>query len=443
MKKEWLLFLASGTLTIGVALLLIRWLAPGLLGVPVDLQMVQVEKKVPPFFDNVFRQEDWESDRFILQDPVSKIRAHPLIVDTGDMGPHDILGFRSRETPYTADVITIGDSQTYGVNVQMDFNWPSTLRKRLEATREISVYNMSVGGWTAIQYFYIFKYALRLAPRIVVVAFYSGNDPLESFTLAYGSDVWKEFRLDPGLDKSDAPKVEFPPPESDQWRVTFSDDITTTFAPKLRLTSNLDHPAPETGWKILALVAKKISELAATSNVQVVYTIIPTKELVYADKIAAEGIAAPEEYTQLVTREQRNIDWLREQILALSGAHFVDVLQPLQMLAKMPAKIYPQNINGHPVHDGYYAIGAIISKHLEQILPPAIKGLAKGKSAQMNEPEFFLVREKRYWRFASRDIAEANGWDTTAAIPSLTGRDVALFEYMGMISTVDKKQFGP
>ena len=50
--------LATATVTLVLSLGLIRWLAPALLGVPSDLQLVQVSREVPPFFAGVFRAED-------------------------------------------------------------------------------------------------------------------------------------------------------------------------------------------------------------------------------------------------------------------------------------------------------------------------------------------------------------------------------------------------
>ena len=110
--KEWFLLLASSLISLAAALLLIRWLAPGLLGIPVDLQLVQVGKKVPPFFEGVFRPEDYASKKFILQDPITGVRAHPFFPDMVIDGPTDLLGFRNRQVPNIADLIVIGDSQT-------------------------------------------------------------------------------------------------------------------------------------------------------------------------------------------------------------------------------------------------------------------------------------------------------------------------------------------
>ncbi len=81
MKKEWLLVLGSVLITLIIALGWIRWLAPGLLGIPPDLQLVQVDKRIPPFYDNIFRLEDYASKDFIINDPNTIQRAKPLFPD--------------------------------------------------------------------------------------------------------------------------------------------------------------------------------------------------------------------------------------------------------------------------------------------------------------------------------------------------------------------------
>ena len=127
MKKEWLLALGVTVVTVAIALGLIRLFAPQLLAVSRDLELVRASKEAPPFFDNVFRREDYEAQDFIIQDPYVK-RAKPLVPEEFGMGPHDILGFRNRAIPNLADVVTIGDSQTYGNNALLADNWPSRMQ---------------------------------------------------------------------------------------------------------------------------------------------------------------------------------------------------------------------------------------------------------------------------------------------------------------------------
>ena len=131
MSKEWILLAASTVATLVLALAGIRWFAPQLLGIPVDLQMVQVGERIAPYFDGVFRYSDFNSSEFIIKDPYVA-RAKPLFPDYGGVGPNDLLGFRNRSIPNAADVIVIGDSQTYGNNASLEQNWPNQLRSKTQ-----------------------------------------------------------------------------------------------------------------------------------------------------------------------------------------------------------------------------------------------------------------------------------------------------------------------
>ena len=274
MKREWLLLIFSVFVTIAISLGLLRWFAPQLLGIPIDLQMVQVSKEVPPFFDNIFRKEDYSSKQYIIGDPYVK-RAKPLFPDAGTMGPNDLLGFRNRQIPNVADVITIGDSQTYGNNAHLETNWPGHLRQQLSDNR--SLYNMSVGGWGAVEYLEIFTKAPYFQPYVVIIAFYTGNDALESFRLAYAHERWAFLRPNDSLKSSDMPSITFPPPENEWWPVTFADGITTIFTPKLRYGSNQDHPAVNAGYDIMAQVAREIADIATAAGIRTYFHYNPNK----------------------------------------------------------------------------------------------------------------------------------------------------------------------
>ncbi|MCZ6802463.1 MAG: hypothetical protein O7D86_00605 [Proteobacteria bacterium] len=57
-RSDFLLLLISIILTVLIALALIRWLAPTLLGIPGDLVLVQSNKEVPPYYENIFRKSE-------------------------------------------------------------------------------------------------------------------------------------------------------------------------------------------------------------------------------------------------------------------------------------------------------------------------------------------------------------------------------------------------
>lgn len=56
--KNMLTIILSVLVSLVLALTGVKLLAPSLLGGPVDLQLVKSSKEVPPFFDNIFREED-------------------------------------------------------------------------------------------------------------------------------------------------------------------------------------------------------------------------------------------------------------------------------------------------------------------------------------------------------------------------------------------------
>jgi hypothetical protein len=446
MKKEWLLLLASVFVTLVISVGMIRWLAPGLLGIARDLQLVQVDDKLQPFYKGVFNNgEPGSGDtgpvEFIINDPLTRVRARQFFPRAagGGLGPNDILGFRNTAVPNVADIITIGDSMTYGNNALMEQNWPGFMRQALER-KDIQSYNMSTGGWAAVQYLDMMHHASMFRPRVVVVAFYTGNDSLESFQLTYASEHWDWLIPDTSLTSSDLPKVKFPPPESDHWEVTFRDGVKTVFTPTLRLRSNEDNPVVKAGYAIMEKSARLIAEKARQEGSKVVFTIIPTKELVYAPKLQNEGIALTADYERLVKLEHEHINRLAGGISNLEGASYVDVTDMLQQAAMSNVQLYPENMNGHPVAEGYRIIGEEISKNVTELLPARPGGLLAWKDSD----GFLigLVNNEGVWIFDSMEIIEKNGWPK-GDVEVVDSREISGLPHNGIISTVDRQRFGP
>jgi len=370
-KKEWLLASASILLTAAAALALLRWLAPQLLGVPADLQLVQASKAIPPFFESAFREQDLASAGLLLHDPRTNTRFRPLLPASGEAGPHDLLGFRNSGVPNHAATIVIGDSQTYGFGESFADNWPSQMAGLLQQV-DTPVYSMAVGGWGAVQYLDMFSKAVWLKPHSVIIAFYTGNDPLESFATAYGNQHWESLRPDPALDKSDAPDVAPMLSVEDAWPVRFSDGIHIAFTPRGRLAVNdTGEPAVRAGYAIMAEVARRAGVIARQHGITLLFTVIPTRELVYAEKVAQARLNPPATYRRLVERERDNIETLAAIIRTIAGARYVDLVRPLQAAALSAAPLYPRLWDGHPGKAGYAVIAGTLASALDQAVPTA------------------------------------------------------------------------
>ncbi|MGI9592655.1 MAG: GDSL-type esterase/lipase family protein [Myxococcota bacterium] len=360
MRGQWLLASLIGLATLFFALSIVRWLAPGLLGIPPDLRIVRVAEEKPAFYENIFRAEHEGVDGILLTDPIVGVRARPLLARTPDglAGPTDLLGFRNAGVPNRADVIVIGDSQTYGNNATLEQSWPQRLAGSLGGGHRL--YAMATGGWGAVQYWDAFHNALAFEPRVIVVAFYAGNDPMESFRLAYALDHWRELRPDPELDVDDAPRE----PPGDGWlgwNTSLPGGIDLRFTPGRRLYSLQDHPTTNAGWEIMAAVGERMAARAEEGGIALVLTLIPTKERVFAPLLAREGIAVPEPFAELVAAERRREAALAERLGALPAVTWVDVASPLEQAVARGQRTHRLDGDGHPVPAGYALIARAVA----------------------------------------------------------------------------------
>ncbi|MGE3471720.1 MAG: hypothetical protein AB7O28_15310 [Vicinamibacterales bacterium] len=112
----------------------------------------------------------------------------------------DGLGFRNAwPWPATADVVTIGDSLTFGYGVADDEAWPSVVRSAIGPHRLV---NLGLIGASPQQYERLFtSFGAALHPRVVLVGFFARNDFWDTAAfddwLALGAGgnylIWRDF----------------------------------------------------------------------------------------------------------------------------------------------------------------------------------------------------------------------------------------------------------
>ncbi len=445
MNKDNLFILISCLLTLGLGLAVLAWRAPGLLEreIPIDLQMVQVDEKVPPFFDGVFRDLGGDEEAMIIRDPYL-MRATPFFPDRVRTGPHDLLGFRNRSVPNMADVVVIGDSQTYGINATLETSWPGQLSTLL-ASKGAVVYNVSVGGWGPAEYFRIFDKVLSLRPRLVVVAIYMGNDPLNAFVRVRGHEHFKDLAPEEDLQLVEVPRVLWPVPKSHWWTVRFADGSETSFTPSLRHNSHADTPAARLGNEITAKVVRLLAAKAEQAGVEIFFTLVPTKELGMSRKLAGEEIEARQDYATLVRDEARNLRALEGEIRQLPGSPYVDVLGPLQAAAEESSNIYPADSDGHLLEAGYGVIARAVAGTIAPRLPDAPEGLVQvqvQKSGGRSQRQFVWVEDGQVWRFSSPQVVKENGLSLRQA-KKVEARQLLNLPHRGWIDGPDLSRFQP
>jgi hypothetical protein len=364
MKRDYVVLAVATSLSLGVAIVALRLLEPRLFRVPADLKVVQLSKELPPFFEGVFRREDRDSAEVLVNDPITVVRGRPFFPERPALGPHDALGFRNRTIPVRADVVAIGDSQTYGNNAGVDDSWPRSLAQMLNPQH--SVYAMAVPGWSVLQYLEMVRMAGVFKPRVVLVALYLGNDIAEAFRTAYSVDYWKDFRVDPSLAIESLPRHPFPPPPSDLVELP-GPKRPVTFAPALRLRANRrSEPSTQAGLQIIHRAIAQMVQEARRNGSVVVLLRIPSKERVYASLL--ESSALPADYRQLVADETQNDADIADRAKAAGVTTIIDLLPALRAAVEQGQAIFPHRWDGHPLPQGYALIARTVAEEINPLL---------------------------------------------------------------------------
>jgi lysophospholipase L1-like esterase len=111
----------------------------------------------------------------------------------------DGYGFRNAwPWPKTADIITLGDSVTFGQGVEDEQAWPAILARSFPRS---PVINLGLIGAGPQQYLRVYEtFGVKLHPKVVLVGFFTGNDfwdagmfELWSKSGAGNYMVWRDF----------------------------------------------------------------------------------------------------------------------------------------------------------------------------------------------------------------------------------------------------------
>jgi lysophospholipase L1-like esterase len=263
---------------------------------------------------------------------------------------HDKNGFRNARVPAQADIIAIGDSQTWGINARRGETWPSVLAD-LSGQR---VYSMALGGYGPVEYGVLMREALaQFSPQIVIVAFYFGNDLYDTYQSVYLRDTFAQFR-DPGI-PGDLHLAA-------QWRADGHYDggaISTEFTSAHRLTAlDLDHPEIAEGLRLAQQMLEDIHQQARAANVQLIVLLIPTKESAYASLVTDPAAG----YQRLIEMEKR----ARADLIAFLDANqmgYLDSLPALEAALRDGQAVFPSDKDGHLNPRGYALIAAEVYKY--------------------------------------------------------------------------------
>lgn len=353
-----------------------------------------------------------------LLEKLSSARAltvsHPVLglkVPDGAPG-HDSRGFRNAAALARADVLVIGDSQTWGVNATLEEAWPQQLGRGLGR----SVYNVSQGSFGTLHYSALFGLARELRAGTVVVALYLGNDLYDSYRLAYQREHWAHLRLSvPGLERDTLePRASAlwdehereqgrygrrPPSLWGQWLqghtavgrlLQRAGLLTTDVWHNAGAAWARAHPshgvvceAPvrtvlTTAYRLVAVDASDIRiregvrlslwaldamrTEAEAIGARLMVVLIPTKERAHAEAMAARRALDPVHARLVASEDERRAEILAH--LGTRGIEALDVLPAMSREIGAGRALYPTTTESHPAPAGYRVIAEAVARAL-------------------------------------------------------------------------------
>jgi hypothetical protein len=146
----------------------------------------------------------------------------------------------------------------------------------------------------------------------------------------------------------------------------FSDDgVRTVFTPQARLAAlDLEDPRIAEALRITLAMLDRIAALAA-NRVDLAVTLVPTKELVFKERVTAQAPSVPSAFTELVRAEEQIRDRIKA-FLDQSGVRWIDPLPEMRRYldtlsaASAADSLYPDSWDGHPATPGHEAIARAV-----------------------------------------------------------------------------------
>lgn len=312
-------------------------------------------------------------------------------------GGHDSWGFRNSRVPERADVVTIGDSQTYGMSAPAHLSWPASLAE----LTELRVYNLSLGGYSPVQYHELLRTrGLRLKPSVAILGFYYGNDLWDAHQVVYGLDHWAALR------RPDLPEVDYQPLAPPRRHVLlrplrdwlahhsvlyrfavfsilggYAQQIegearryagrggipfkhpghgaSLTFTPRLKSLDPAD-PGVREGLRISLDRLDRTAALCRERGIHLLVALIPTKERVHAPWILERSDLPGYEELRAAVQAEEDADREIRQYLDARGIRYLDLSVPMREAAANKM-IYPPHEDGHPVAAGYAVIADAVA----------------------------------------------------------------------------------
>ena len=339
---------------------------------------------------------------------------------------HDSRGYRNRIALDQADIVTLGDSFTYGTNI-LDTAWPRIISTRLKT----QVYNMALPATGPLLMLQHLPEALKLHPQVVIFGFYFGNDLFDDFEFAETHGMMSNFlpqSMIAEITKAEKTQnlvtkvdVLFPgglqgkpsnfsrlkgflannsrlygflrSVKNNLFPAAIKASITRILEPRYEdavagiLESERPYIAPfaENGWKtILAapyrLGAIDLSDIRIQGGLEIVkQTLVKMNQICvgsntrfivalfptkeFVFRAKVRDVSRYKAYESVVENE----GIIRQQLLSLLKERNIDFVDPLKLLQNAVNQPYFENADGHPNVVGHEIIATAVEEHLKAL----------------------------------------------------------------------------
>jgi lysophospholipase L1-like esterase len=319
----------------------------------------------------------WLHQRFSTQKGI----AHPYIGhlhtphDTGVIAERDFTavhhtdghGFRnSWPWPIQAEIVTLGDSLTFGYGVGDAEAWPALLAQALPQQR---VVNLGLIGASPEQYVRVYEtFGHPLCPKLVVIGLYMGNDfsDAEIFHQWMHAGAPGNYLVWRDLDK-DGPVKGFLRRHSylthlllhartvyRAWRVSeprrlvLGPHTEVQLQPSALTTLTRDTTPTRPAFQLVVQALTRLHTLATAQGTQVLVVFLPTKEQVYLP-VLEESVRDPSAPLRAVLEAQR--------------IPYFDLLPAFRHHAQAHEMLFFE-VDSHPNRQGYRLIAQEVLAHL-------------------------------------------------------------------------------
>ncbi len=292
----------------------------------------------------------------------------------------DEKGFRNPAALDHADIVTLGDSHTYGVNVSSEMSWP----QQLAGMDGVNVYNLGVGSYGTLQYSYLIDEAIKMHPKHIILALYVTNDLDDVCKLVNRTDYWDGWLKEHGYDSSVCHET------SGAWRTIkhyltksnlywiiasavkrsyeandFGDSVVvkeeanrTIMKYKSinnhRRKMDLSRERIALGFEVTKDVIADIEEKCDEAGIDFSIVFIPSKSRAFFEYLKSNGYELSDDYYQLVDNENKLVAGFSEFFDEL-GIEHVDAAPYVLNELYTSGSVYSPTDDGHPLENGYRA----------------------------------------------------------------------------------------